>query len=154
MNQSLQRREENSNLLLICTDITDSIKSKAKNKKSIKVCVLFSVPSQLWKLDGNTLKNKSNLWISHMWKFKTSGKFVYIKHIVNKKILEITKDGSVVEGDFVKDKPAQLWKKGTSDADGYFILENTDTPKVLTAVSPSRLEIKGNSKLSKPLGDG
>ena len=54
----------------------------------------------------------------------------------------------ITEEDFVKDKPGQLWKRGKSNADGYFSLENTDTPKVMTAISPSRLEVKGKSKLS------
>ena len=142
MNLSLQ---QNFNLLLICRDITDSIKSMAKDKKIIKVCVLLSVSSQLWKLDGNTLKNKGNLWMSHdMWKFKTRGKFVHVKNISNKKTLEIKNCSSVIEGDFVKGKPLQLWKRGTSDADGYFILETSDTHKVLTAISPSKLGVKGN----------
>ena len=105
--------------------------------------------SQLWKLDGNTLKNKANIWISYdTWKFKTREKFVYVKNISNKKTLEITNYSSVIEGDYVKGKPPQLWKRGASDADGYFILETSDTHKVLTAISPSKLEIKGNRKLS------
>ena len=62
----------------------------------------------------------------------------------------ITHDGSITEEDFVENEPGQLWKRGKSNADGYFSLENTDTytPKVMTAISPSRLEVKGKSKLS------
>ena len=60
----------------------------------------------------------------------------------------ITHDGSVIEEDFVKGKPEQLWKRGTSSADGYFFLENKATPKVLTATSLNTVEIKGNYNLS------
>ena len=58
-------------------------------------------------------------------------------------------DGSIIEEKFVEDKPGQLWKRGKPNADGYFILENSDTPKVMTAISPSRLEVKGKCKLSE-----
>ena len=54
----------------------------------------------------------------------------------------------IKEQDFVEDKAGQLWKRGASYADGYFILENSDTCKVMTAISPSRIEIKGNCKVS------
>ena len=103
-------------------------------------------------MKGTTLTNKANLWTSNQlgtyeWNFRTKGKFVYIENISKKKVLGITHDGSVIEEDFVEDKTRQLWKIGTSHADGYFILENSDTTKLLTAISPSRLETKGNSNL-------
>ena len=60
----------------------------------------------------------------------------------------ILHDGSIAEEDFVENEAGQLWKRGKSNADGYFSLENTDTPKVMTAISLSRLEVKGKSKLS------
>ena len=41
-------------------------------------------------------------------------------------------------------KAHQLWKKGEFDAENYFYLENSGVPKVLTAISESSLEIKGN----------
>ncbi len=42
-------------------------------------------------------------------------------------------------------KAEQLWKKGVPNDDGYFTLENSKVPKVMTAVSPTSLELKGNS---------
>ena len=48
---------------------------------------------------------------------------------------------------FVKGKAEQLWKKGEPDAEGYFTLENSKVPKVITAYSDLDLEIKGNITL-------
>ena len=45
---------------------------------------------------------------------------------------------------FEEGKAHQLWKKGELDAEDYFTLENSGVPKVLTAISESSLEIKGN----------
>ena len=58
-----------------------------------------------------------------------------------------TSDGKVIEEDKVVDKAEQLWKKGELDAEGYFTLENSGVPKVLTAISENELEIKGNITL-------
>ena len=49
--------------------------------------------------------------------------------------------------DFTIDLPEQLWIKGNTDFEGYFTLENFKVPKVLTAISSSELEIKGNTFL-------
>ena len=42
------------------------------------------------------------------------------------------------------DQQDRLWKKGKPDAEGYFTLENDGVPMVITAISESGLEIKGN----------
>ena len=55
-----------------------------------------------------------------------------------------TSDGKVFQEVFVEGKTDQLWKKGKPDAEGYFTLENSGVPKVITAISESGLEIKGN----------
>ena len=55
-----------------------------------------------------------------------------------------TSDGKVIEEVKVEGKAEQLWKKGEPDAEGYFTLQNSREPKVLTAISESSLEIKGN----------
>ena len=57
-----------------------------------------------------------------------------------------THDGKVVEEDFVEGKPGQLWRKGEPNDDGYFTLKTSESKskKVLTAVSASELEIKGD----------
>ena len=57
-----------------------------------------------------------------------------------------TSDGKVIQEVFVADKAEQLWKKGKPDAEGYFTLESKKVlmPMVLTAISETGLEIKGN----------
>ena len=48
---------------------------------------------------------------------------------------------------FVQAKVQQLWKKGEPDAEGFITLERSEGPKVITAISESGLEIKGNISL-------
>ena len=57
-----------------------------------------------------------------------------------------TSDGKVIQEVFVADKAEQLWKKGKPDAEGYVTLESKKVlmPMVLTAISETGLEIKGN----------
>ena len=55
--------------------------------------------------------------------------------------------GKVILEDFEEGKAHQLWKKGELDAEDYLTLENSGVPKVLTAISESSLEIKGNITL-------
>ena len=69
----------------------------------------------------------------------------------------------VILQDFEKDKAEQLWKKGETNAEGYFtlmnskvpqvatlnatgeaVLENSKVPMIMTATSSIRLEIQGN----------
>ena len=38
----------------------------------------------------------------------------------------------------------QIWKKGEPNCQGYFTLENSQVPKVMTAISSQSLEIQGN----------
>ena len=45
------------------------------------------------------------------------------------------------------DLEKQLWKKGIPDAEGYFTLKLSHTPKFMTAISSSTLQIKGNTPL-------
>ena len=66
------------------------------------------------------------------------------------KVLEATNDSKVTLEDFEEDKAEQLWKKGEPNAEGYFTLESSKVPKVMTAVLSSGrkiLEIKGNITL-------
>ena len=61
-------------------------------------------------------------------------------------------NGDVVLEDFNKEKPKQqLWYKGEPNAEGYFILENDpeifQVPKVMTAISPSNIKVKGKTTL-------
>ena len=45
------------------------------------------------------------------------------------------------------DLEKQLWIKGIPDAEGYFTLKLSHTPKFMTAISSSTLQIKGNTPL-------
>ena len=69
---------------------------------------------------------------------------IYIENISKTKVLGTSNDGEVVLEDFEEDKTEQLWKIGEYKAKGYFTLENSKVPKVMTAISSSSLEIKGN----------
>ena len=91
------------------------------------------------------LKNKDGLWKSNdSWIFKTKGDdMIYIENTSKAKVLGATSDGKVIQEFLVEGKADQLWKKGEPDAEGYFTLQNSGEPKVLTAISESSLEIKG-----------
>ena len=91
------------------------------------------------------LQNKAGLWNSNdVWKFKTKGDdWIYIENTSKTKVLGSTSDGKVIEEVKVEGKAEQLWKKGEPDAEGYFTLQNSGEPKVLTAISESSLKIKG-----------
>ena len=120
--------------------------------------IRFFLDSQLWKLKGNVLLNKEGLWISSdMWNFKTNlisndsepvkGKenWIYIENKSKIKFLGTAKYGSKV----ILDKAAQVWKQGLPNTEGYFIVENFKAVqgKVITAISSSGLEIRGNTSL-------
>jgi hypothetical protein len=92
------------------------------------------------------LKNKAGLWKSvDSWTFKTKDDdLIYIENTSKTKVLGATSNGKVIQEFFVEGKANQLWKKGKPDAEDYFTLENSGEPKVLTAISESGLEIKGN----------
>ena len=79
---------------------------------------------------------------------KTKGDdLISIENTSQKKVLGATNVGKVIQEVFVEGKADQLWKKGKPDVEGYFTLENFGVPKVITAISESGLEIKGNVTL-------
>ena len=90
------------------------------------------------------LKNEAGLWKSvDSWNFKTEAEnFIYIENTSKTKVLGSTSDGKVIE-EVKRGKAERLWKKGEPDAEGYFTLQNSGEPKVLTAISESSLEIIG-----------
>ena len=93
------------------------------------------------------LQNKEGIWKSNdMWNFTTKEDLIWIENIDNKTIWGTTNDSKVILENF-EDKAQQLWKKGESNAEGYFTLENSGVPKVITAISQSGLEITGNITL-------
>ena len=69
---------------------------------------------------------------------------ICIENTSKTKVLGAISDGNVILEDFEEGKARQLWKKGELDAEDYFTLENSGVSKVLTAISESGLEIKGN----------
>ena len=105
---------------------------------------------QLWKLDGKVLYNHGGLWMSdEEWNFKAKDNLIYIENISRSKVLGTTNDGEVTLEDFKENKAEQLWKKGgVRSKDGFYSLENSKVPKVLTAISSSNLEIKGKMNKS------
>lgn len=92
------------------------------------------------------LTNKANVWQSDPaddpWEFEKNddGSMFYIKTNQNK-VLEAKDDSKVVFTVKDKDKAGQLWKKEDT-MEGYFIFENPEFSKVLTA-NANALEIKG-----------
>ena len=96
-----------------------------------------------------TLENREGLWKSNdRWNFKSKDDdLIYIENTSKTKVLERTNDNQVILEDFEEDKAEQLWKKGEPDDEGYFILESSVVPMVITAISESGLEIKGNLTL-------
>ena len=90
------------------------------------------------------LNNKEGLWTSEEeWNLKAKDEFIYIENTSNTTVLGTTSDGKVILEDVEENKAEQLWKKGEPNSEGYFTLENSKVPKVLTAISSSSLEIKG-----------
>ena len=83
-----------------------------------------------------------------MWIFKTKDvDLIYIENTSKTKVLGATSGGKVILEDFQEGKIQQLWKKGELDSENYYTLENSEVPKVLTAISESALVIKGNLTL-------
>ena len=96
------------------------------------------------------LENKAGIWKSvDSWVFKSKrGDLIYIENSSKKWVLGAKSDGRVIQEVFVEGKAGQLWKKGKPDAEGYFTLEShSEMPKVITGISESGLEIKGNITL-------
>ena len=100
------------------------------------------------------LHNKEGLWKSNdMWNFTvkegvSQKELIYVENINETKVWGTTNDDKVILENFEEGKAQQLWKKGEPDKDGYFILENSEVSKVITAgTSESGLEIKGKLTL-------
>ena len=82
-----------------------------------------------------------------MWIFRPKDDdLIYIENTSKTKVLGATSDDKVILEDLEEGKAHQLWKKGEHDHDAgdYFTLEKFGVLKVLTAISESSLEIKGN----------
>ena len=81
------------------------------------------------------------------WVFETKTNLIRIENILTKKVLGSTNDGKVRQEDYEEGKTQQLWKKGEPNAEGYFTLGNFNRTEIMTAVSSSILQIKGNLTL-------
>ena len=80
-----------------------------------------------------------------MWSFTPKDDdLIYIENTSKTKVLGATSDDKVILEDLEEGKAHQLWKIVQLHAWDYFILENFGVLKVLTAISESSLEIKGN----------
>ena len=77
---------------------------------------------------------------------------IYIENISKEKVLGTTNDSKVILEDFKEDRAGQLWKKGIPNDEGFFTLENSIVPKVITFIG-NHLEVKGNKTLRRKLQD-
>ena len=75
------------------------------------------------------------------WNFEMKNDLIYIQFqtfsrgfATTKQVLEPTSNFYVRLEDLEDDKAEQLWKKGEPDDEGYFTLENSKVPKVMTAI--------------------
>ena len=59
----------------------------------------------------------------------------------------MTNTGKVIEEEIQEGKLEQLWKIGAANTEGYFTLENSKVPKVLTFIPPCSLRIEGNFQI-------
>ena len=105
-------------------------------------------PTQLWKISGTTLINKTVTWQSgQKWKFKPvekEGGKIYIENNSNDIVLATPDNYRLTEEAFDKQNARQKWKKGPADGEGFFTLENLESKKFLTSNSTDKLVIKGN----------
>ena len=94
------------------------------------------------------LQNKQGLWKSDdFWEFSSNEDLIYIYNSNKTKVWGTTNDNIVILENFEGGKAQQLWKKGEPNAEGYFTLGNSNRTEIMTAVSSSILQIKGNLTL-------
>ena len=79
---------------------------------------------------------------------QNKGGLIWIENITKNKVLGTINDCEVILEAYEEDKAEQMWKKGIPGAEGYSTLENFKVPKIMTAISPSVLQMKGNIILS------
>lgn len=73
----------------------------------------------------------------------------YIENISKAKVLGTTSNGEVSLQNRTGEA-GQLWKKEKAKTDGYYIFENSNATKVLTAIDEHSFEINGNITLICP----
>ena len=103
---------------------------------------------QLWKLDGNVLMNKSNIWKSKdRWNLKSEGSMVLIENVSENKVIT-RKENVVSEEVLILNDVGQMWENGDPDKEGFFTLTDPDSEKVLTATTSNCLVMSGKQTLS------
>ena len=96
---------------------------------------------QLWKLDRSTLINRAYIWhSSDEWNFQVKGDFIIIENTSNGKVLGI-KDSDEVSIEDASNTTEQFWKKEDTQIEGFFILKNSESNKVLSAKIKSKYRI-------------
>ena len=95
-------------------------------------------------MDGNGVSNIAT-GLSTYKNITTKADYIYIENISNKKVLESTPNGTVVEEDFQDGKIEQHWyMDAVPKTEGYFtLLETIGKYRLLTALSSNILEMKG-----------
>ena len=107
---------------------------------------MIQISDQLWKIEGEHLVTKANLWHSNdsSWTFSNpNDTFPHIKNTSNGKVLATKNNCTVNEGIFDENDRQQRWMKGLENSEGYFTLTNVYSQKVLTAISKDSLVTKG-----------
>ena len=85
--------------------------------------------------------NRANIWhSSDEWNFQVKGDCIIIENTSNRKVLGI-KDSDEVSMEDVNNTTNQLWKKEDTKIEGFFILKNSESNKVLSAKIKSKYRI-------------
>ena len=85
--------------------------------------------------------NRANIWhSSDEWNFQVKGDFIIIENTSNGKVLEI-KGSDEVSMEDANNTAEQLWKKEDTKIEGFFILKNSKSNKVLSAKIKSKYRI-------------
>ena len=99
----------------------------------------------MWKLSGTKLINNEGVWNSNdKWSFKTTDDdLIYIENDSKHKVLKVNKFQNVIEDELVSVKNSHLWRKGDTDSNGFFTLQNQQfKQKYLNAKSGNKLDIQ------------
>jgi len=96
--------------------------------------------AQLWKIDGTKLVNKKGITaLEGECKVVPHGAMFYIENALNNKVLSTRRNSRLSESyqnkvkESIRDeKLRQLWKIGTPNEEGFFIITEISTKKVLT----------------------
>ena len=104
------------------------------NGVNISLCYITD-EEQLWKFDGTTLVNKkSTSTIKGEWKFVPEGETFCIENTENNKVLSLASDSGddiEVKEMFRSNELRQLWKIGPPNEEGFFIITEASSKKVL-----------------------